>query len=110
MWPFAQQTDREREVWTRQWTRPQAVEWDRNGQHEEVALYVRTLCDAEALDASASVRTLAKQMQEALGLSLPGLLRLRWKIEATAPASTAKPLRRNGARDRFRVIDGGSPA
>ena len=108
-WPFAQQTDREREVWAAQWVKPQAVEWERNRQFEEVALYVRALVAAEALDAPVNARTLAKQLQESLGLSLPGMLRLRWRIgEPEKPATRSVSAKRSGsARDRFKVIEGG---
>lgn len=107
-WPFAQLTDREREVWKSHWAKPQAVEWERNGQVEEVAMYVRSLVAAEALDASTAARTLVKQQQEALGLSLPGMLRLRWKIgEPEAKQASQRPERTSSARSRFKVINGG---
>jgi hypothetical protein len=96
---------RELVVWARQWSRPQAVQWERNGQEEEVALYVRTLVAAEDSDAKANVRTLVKQQQEALGISLPGLLRNRWRI-AEMPAEQsrgAKAPKRAG----FKVVKGG---
>lgn len=55
--------------------------WEANGQENEVALYVRTLAEAEEPRATANIRTLVKQQQEFLGLSLPGLQRLRWIID-----------------------------
>jgi hypothetical protein len=54
--------------------------WERNRQHHEVALYVRTLVEAERRGSPAALRTLVRQQQEALGLSLPGMLRNRWLI------------------------------
>lgn len=111
LWPLGQQTDRERELWAREWKRPQAIEWERNGQELEVALYVRAVTAAEALDAPVAARTLVKQLQEALGLSLPGLLRLHWKIGAPeAKASRgagARSVDGSSMRDRFKVITGG---
>jgi hypothetical protein len=71
-------------LWNREWKRPQAVEWERNGQEVEVALYVRSLVAAEKLDAPTNLRTLVKQQQEALGISLPGLARNRWRIGDSA--------------------------
>jgi hypothetical protein len=44
--------------------------WERNGQDAEVALFVRSLVAAEARDAPVAARTLVRQQQEALGLSL----------------------------------------
>jgi hypothetical protein len=106
---------REVELWKREWRRPQAVEWERNGQELEVALYVRALVAAEAPDAKVTLRTLVKQQQEALGISLPGLARNNWKIGEVAPAaaagrSTSATKSSKSARDRFAVIDGGAEA
>lgn len=103
-------------MWEREWKRPQAVEWERNGQELEVALYVRTFGDAEMPEASASVRTLVKQQQEALGISLPGLARNRWRIagpDAAAPSASPARARRassGAARDRFKVVTGDGAA
>lgn len=107
--PLAGATTRERLLWGREWKRPQAIEWERNGQEVEVALYVRALSAAEELDASVASRTLVKQLQEALGLSLPGLLRLRWKIGEPHPSASVRSSKPGGssARDRFKVIQGG---
>lgn len=97
-------------MWEREWSRPQAVMWERLGLEVEVALYVRSLALAEKAGASVSARTLVRQQQEALGLSIPGLARNRWRIAAGEPASLAGA-RRAGppaarGRDRFRVLDG----
>lgn len=99
---------RELLVWSRQWSRPQAIMWERNGQEEEVALYVRTLVAAEDARAKANVRTLVKQQQEALGISLPGLARNHWKIaEMPKDDDASKPaVKRAG----MTVIKGGKGA
>lgn len=83
-WPLSARSKRETTLWSREWKRPQAVEWERNGQEVEVALYVRSLVAAERLDAPTNLRTLVKQQQEALGISLPGLARNRWRIGDSA--------------------------
>lgn len=83
-WPLSARSKRETTLWNREWKRPQAVEWERNGQEVEVALYVRSLVAAERLDAPTNLRTLVKQQQEALGISLPGLARNRWRIGDSA--------------------------
>ena len=80
-WPLVAQTDRERVLWENEWARPQAVVWERNGQENEVALYVRALARAEQPGASVSSRRLVEQQQHALGVTLAGLLRNRWRIE-----------------------------
>jgi hypothetical protein len=95
----------EARFWAREWRRPQAVMWERNGQVEEVALYVRALAVAQEPEASTASRTLVRQMQEALGVSLPGLARNRWRIAARTDAAVA-PRRAAGqsTRERFRVV------
>jgi hypothetical protein len=99
---------RELGLWAREWRRPQAVMWERNGQDLEVALYVRAVVAAEKPDASVATRTLVRQQQEALGLSLPGLLRNRWRIPAADDrGETAKrPVARSGLRVVAVVTDG----
>ncbi len=99
--------------WGRVWKTPQATQWEKNGQEVEVALYVRSLAEAEVPGAAANLRNLVKQLQENLGLSYVGLHRWRWRIaEAatetpTAPAATAtkRPARATSSmRDRLRAV------
>lgn len=91
-WPLTRPTRRERDLWKVEWQRPQALIWEVNGQAIEVALYIRALADAERSQASAALRTLVARHQEALGISLSGLARLRWIIDtddaASAPVRT----------------------
>jgi hypothetical protein len=54
--------------------------WERNGQAEEVALYVRALAVAERPKAIVASRTLVRQLMHELGISAGGMLRLRWII------------------------------
>jgi hypothetical protein len=100
---------RELEVWRREWRRPQAVMWERLGLEVEVAFYVRALVWAEAPDAPVNLRTFVKQLQESLGISLPGLARNRWVIADAAPTPAAAPRARAGrsGRERFQVVTGG---
>ncbi len=114
-WPLANQTEREADLWASEWRRPQAVIWERNVQQLEVALYVRAVVAAEALDAPVASRTLVKQLMETLGLSLTGLARNRWRIESAAEqASTARTGKtskrtqpvRSSSRSRVRVVRG----
>lgn len=113
-WPLARPNKRELEIWADEWKRPQAIMWQKFGQQLEVALYVRTVVAAEKRDAPANVRNLVRQQQEALGISLPGLNRNRWKIEDVDPPATSskaagkgKTPARPGARERFKVHQGG---
>jgi hypothetical protein len=108
-WPLADQTERERELWDNEWRRPQAIMWERNGQELEVAMYCRCFALAEQMNATVAARTLIRQQQEALGISLPGMARNRWKIEAEPTVAKGKARRRSTAssRDRFKVVAGG---
>lgn len=105
-WPLTRASARERTLWEREWRRPQAVMWEANGQEEEVALYVRSLANAERPKAPTSARTLVRQQQEALGISLPGLTRLRWKVATAAPVADAQaePAAVVDIRSRMRAI------
>lgn len=113
-WPLADELERETDLWSKEWRRPQAVMWERNGQELEVALYVRAVVAAESLEAPVAARTLVKQLQETLGLSLDGLRKNRWRIESKAEqASTARTGRtrrvepvRSSSRSRLRVVRG----
>lgn len=107
-WPLANQTEREQVFWESEWSRPQAVMWERNGQAVEVAMYVRALGDAEQLNATVASRTLVRQLQEALGISIPGLLRNRWKIEAEETPSVRRRPSVSSTRERFKVVAGGA--
>jgi hypothetical protein len=106
-WPLSGQSIREVELWEREWRRPQALMWETGGQELEVALYVRRVAEAETADASVAVGTLVRQMQEALGISVPGLLRNKWAIvgaQERKPAAKTAPVRRASARDRLKVV------
>jgi hypothetical protein len=86
-WPLTRQTAREKTLWAREWARPQALMWEKNGWEAEVALYVRTLAFAEHTKAPMVSRTLVRQFMEGLGISGDGLRRNRWIIDAEqAPA------------------------
>lgn len=107
-WPLTEASDRELELWAREWRRPQAVMWERNGQEAEVALYVRSLREAETPEAAVTLRNLVRQLQEALGISLPGMARNHWRIGAAEEQKqTRQRASAPSARDRFRVVTGG---
>lgn len=108
-WPLSSPTKREWELWQREWRRPQAVMWEANGQEVEVALYVRSVKDAEKSSAPVSMRTLVRQQMDALGLTVPGLRANRWTIaQQDEPVQRGRVADDQGpsAKDRLRVIDG----
>lgn len=106
VWPLVDPTERELELWASEWSRPQAVQWERERQEIGVAMYVRTLVAAEKHDARTNTRTLLKQLREDLGISNSGMLRNRWRIADVEPQADEEQTG-GSARDRLRVVGGG---
>ena len=89
-WPLSLSSDAELARWAAIWCRPQAVEWLRLGLELEVAMYLRAVTVAEGADAKAADRTAVRQAQDALGLSIPGMLRNRWRIADVVEVTDAE--------------------
>lgn len=114
-WPLVGQSDREVELWGRLWRMPQALMWERYGQHLEVALHVRNVALVEMPGSPVNLGTLVRQQSDSLGLTTPGLRANRWKVTpAGAQPQTGRPRptgrsgqARQSARDRLKVINGG---
>lgn len=87
-WPLLRPRKRELAVWATEWTRPQAVEWERLHLEVEVAIYVRTLCTAEIQSSNASLIGKVMQLQNSLGLTRAGMSANGWRID---DAGTARP-------------------
>lgn len=106
-WPLTESTKREDAMWARLWATPQATQWEAQGWFDEVALYVRTFCEAAEREASPAIRTLVLRQMEGLGLSAAGMSRLRWRI-GTETVREAPKRDRRGTIDkaRFTVIPG----
>ena len=105
--PLARPTAHELSQWAREWARPQAVMWERDGQQEEVAVYVRTLVRCEDRDVGPGVLSALLRLQESLGLSQPGLAKRRWKIVGEEqPVDTRHEAPAPDKARRLRVIDG----
>src|SRR3990167_758520 len=110
-WPLIRATARELAIWAEEWRRPQAIMWSANGQEREVALYVRQLVTAEKSKAPAIARTLVRQYMDDLGISLPGLRRHRWIIDAAPEERQAvrtDDTDHRAAKARLRSISGGA--
>lgn len=111
-WPLTEQSERERYWWVRLWATPQASQWEKLGQVVEVAIYTRRLAAAEQPDAPVNLGTLLRQLADALGLTIPGMLRLRWHLGgvSAAPTPAPAPARARPAvpssRGRFKVVRG----
>jgi hypothetical protein len=113
-WPLTEATGREAVLWDDLWAKPQAVVWEDMGQELEVALFVRTLAEAERPDARADIKKMIRGYLDSLGLSVAGMLRNRWKIAPAVeteaglvPLESAPSLRRPSARDRMKVVPSG---
>lgn len=108
VWPLSDPSGRELELWAHVWSKPEAVMWEANGgQDVEVAMYVRTLADAESHRATAASRTLVVRMMDSLGISEPGRQRNRWMIVGEQSKAERRPKARSSARDRLKVVPGG---
>jgi len=113
-WPLTEPSGRELEWWARLWAYPQAQEWEKLGQVVEVAVYVRRLTQAEAPGAPVNLGTLLRQLGDALGLTIPGMLRLRWHLSTPQAAALAQAVGQSApapapgpsSRGRFRVVRG----
>lgn len=107
-WPLSKATRRETALWQREWKRPQALMWERQGQQLEVALYVRRLAEAEYRDSPVALSTLVRQMMDSLGLTAPGMKNLRWKIVADEMAQrrnrSGEQPARPSSRSRLTVV------
>jgi hypothetical protein len=116
-WPLTTATERELDLWDDLWAKPQAVMWEQLGQDLEVALFVRTVAEAEQPESKTDLKKVVRQYLDSLGLSVQGMLRNRWKITAVRavpeydgpgqPEETEQapePPRRTSARDRMKVV------
>lgn len=109
-WPLSDVMAGELEMWAREWERPQAVMWERNGQELEVGLLVRAITVAEGPKATAADRNVVQRKMTDLGITVPGMRANRWTIgplaasQAKAGAPTKKPSR---AKSRLKVVQGG---
>lgn len=111
-WPLSKATSREKAVWASMWQRPQAIVWDEQLSHRQVAMYVRTSVEAEQPGATASLRNLLLRQENDLLLSHASLLRAGFRISVnptaspTVSAKTPSAAKRNvpSARGRLRAL------
>lgn len=111
-WPLTRATNRERAVWKTMWTKPQAIVWEEQQSHRQVAMYVRTSVEAEEHGATASLRNLLLRQENDLLLSHNALLRAGFRISTnptaapTISASTPAAAKRQvpSARGRLRAL------
>jgi hypothetical protein len=111
-WPLGRASKFERERWAEAWRTPQAIMWERLGMEIPVAIYVRSLAEASKPGASAMKMQNVLRQIDTLGLSQGGLDRNRWRIVDDGPSTARTPARPKTAtaKDRLRVLEGGSDA
>jgi len=71
----------ELDLWDELWCKPQAFMWANLGLERQVAAYVRAYAESVLADASAGLKTAVLRMESELGISVPGMHSLRWKID-----------------------------
>ena len=104
-WPLPETLSGELEMWAREWCRPQALEWERNGSELEVALFVRAIVVSEGPKATAADRNVVQRKMTDLGITVPGLRANRWRIVAESAAPPVRrPARSKSASDRLKVV------
>lgn len=105
-WPLETVTDRELSLWETMWRKPVAILWERDGQLEYVALYVRAFVEAEQIGAPTASRTLVKQLAGELLLTIPAMYSAHVKIapDQVAAKRDAKAPRQKSSRDRMGVV------
>ena len=81
IWPFGTPTLEQHKMWTRLWSLPQAVMWERMRCEDTVALYVLAYCHVVDHPTDDKMMNQVRQLDSKLGLSPRALLDLRWEIE-----------------------------
>jgi hypothetical protein len=111
-WPFGRSTKFERERWEQVWKMPQAIMWERLSMEIPVAIYVRSLAEASKPGAAATKTNNLLRQIDSLGISPGGLAANRWRIVDDGPSVSRTPARPKTAtaKDRLRVLEGGSDA
>lgn len=116
-WPLSKASARESTVWRQMWKRPQAIVWEEQGSHRQVAMYVRTSVEAEAPGATAALRGLLLRQENDLLLSHASLLRAGFRISVnpspspTIASSKPQAARRSvpSSRGRLRAVEDVGP-
>jgi hypothetical protein len=69
---------------------PKATEWDHLGWTHPIARYVRCLVVAEEPGARAALLAEVRLLEHTVGLTPIAMLRLRWEIEPSEPATVTQ--------------------
>lgn len=118
VFPLADPSERELEVWADLWRTPQACAWSMPSESwrvRTVALYTRTVVRCEAPDAGAALLAQLHRFADQIGMTTAGLAEMGWKVavdevgaKAAEKAAKAATPARKSSRDRLSVVPGGN--
>ncbi|MGF7124046.1 hypothetical protein [Rhodococcus sp. BE178] len=114
-WPFPKGSTRERAVWRKAWTYPQAAQWIKEPwRWETIAMWVRWKVRAESAEASAADASVLHRFADQIGMTPAGMRENGWTISAdevaevraekSAPAAADTS---SGPTRRLRSVSGG---
>lgn len=108
VFPLRDGSSVELELWGELWLKPQAVMWEKLGLRFQVAAYVRAFLESVEPEASAGIKTAVIRMEGELGISLPGMAALRWRLSEDElelkRSEPSKPVV-SSARDRLKALN-----
>lgn len=101
-------TERQRDIWAKLWTTPQACAWSLEPwRWPVIADLAKYLARADDPEAPIGIATAVRQLRDDVGLSKAGLVANGWAIavDETAPKRAAKNAAdTSSARDRIKVV------
>lgn len=106
--PLTYPTKREKTLWAKVWTFPQACAWSMPSEEwriQSVAMYVRTLARCEDRKASPALFSALLRLAHEVGLTTAGLAAMGWKVRADdlAPKrEAAEQVPRESSKSRLR--------
>lgn len=107
-WPLPGDVSKaEAELWVAMWRKPQAKQWAAFGVQMQVAAYVRVFLESIEPGAVNGLKTVARQLDNELGISIAPMLALGWRIvdSSAAPAvKTATGARKTSSGDWLKAV------
>lgn len=101
-------TERQRDIWAKLWTTPQACAWSTEAwRWPVIADLAKYLARADDPEAPIGIATAVRQLRDDVGLSKAGLIANGWAIavdETTAKRAAKKATASTSARDRMKVV------
>lgn len=106
-WPLLSlASEAEAELWVSMWCKPQAKMWAAFGVELQVAAWVRVFLESVEPGASGALKTVARQLDNELGISIAPMLALGWRIvDSPSPVvSVAPSARRTSSGDWLKAV------